>query len=164
MKLEILVVGILSISILLSAGCLNKESTGEAEIVLSMKEFIGIMNNYSRDINNATKYEYYNITPLDEGDIVIIKDEIHNLTYNSTYNYTEIFCVSDLDNPFPVYGDITKIFLGGDKIEVTLHIIRDVFPYSSDPSWTVSIETIEEGWNSAGHFFTPVSSDAVKKV
>ncbi|HEC76461.1 MAG TPA: hypothetical protein ENI33_04290 [Thermoplasmatales archaeon] len=163
MKLEILVAGILSISILLSAGCLNKESTGEAGIILSMKEFISIMNNYSRDINNATKYEYYNITPLNDGDTVVIKDEIHNLTYNSTYNYTEIFCISDLDNPFPVSGNLTKFFSDGDKIEVILHIIRDVFPFPSDPSWTVSIETIEEGWSLSGHFFTPVSSDAVKK-
>lgn len=163
MKLGIFVVGILGILILMGAGCLNKEP-GEEGIILSMKEFIGIMNNYSREIINTTKYEYYNITPLNEGDVVLIKDEIHNLTYNSTYNYTEIICISDLENPFPVYGNITKMFSTGDKIEVTLHIIRDVFPFPSDPSWTISIETIEEGWNSVGHYFTPVSSDAIKKA
>lgn len=164
MKLGILVAGILGISILLNAGCLNKESAVEGGIIFSMKEFIGMMNNYSREIINTTKYEYYNITPVNEGDIVLIKDEIYNLTYNSTYNYTEMFCISDLENPFPVYGNMTKIFSAGDKIEVTLHVIRDTFPFPSDPSWTVSIETIEEGWNSMTHYFTPVSSDAVKKA
>ncbi|MCD6481839.1 MAG: hypothetical protein J7L31_06180 [Thermoplasmata archaeon] len=145
---------------LISVGCVEEK---EAK-TFSMGEFIQIVSNYNRTILNQTKEVFYNFSSLNDNDEVIIEDVIHNLTYDSENNYTALYCITDLNNSLPFSGNITDKFQEGDHIKIDLHIVRDTFPYPYDQTWTISIQTIEEGWDRGIHTFIPISSDSITKI
>jgi len=167
MKKNIFVIGVLFFSLLLNSGCLKEKvdnATGTSEMIVTMKEFEAFMDNSSMSTNNATKYEYFNLTQADAGDIVILRDEIDSVSYNSTYNYTRITFITDLNHSMPFGGDLTQKFAKGDNVEVEFHVVTDVFTDPNNPSWTVSLETIKELWDSFQHRFTIISPDVIQKV
>jgi len=157
MKRNVAIIAILGFVLLLNTGCVTEKKA----IVMSMSEF---MNDYNMSIDNATKHLYYYFNSLDDGDELIIKDEIYNITYNATRNYTGIVCVTEKNNTFPIQGDITDEFKSGDTIEIDVHIINDTFPHPYDPTWTISIETLKEGWNKTSHQFEYVPREFIKKL
>lgn len=167
MKKSFFVIATLLFLMLANSGCLKEEKAGTAtgtEINVSMKGFEDFMGNYSMDTDNATKHDYFNLTQGDVGDVVILRDEIDNISYNSSYNYTRITFVTDLNHSMPFKGDITQKFAKGDNLEIKFHVITDVFSDPNNPSWTVSIETLQELWNTTEHRFDIMSPDVIKKV
>ena len=161
----VIVTAVLLFLTLANSGCLKDEkaATGK-EINVSMKGFEDFMGNYSTNTDNATKHDYFNLTQGDEGDVVILRDEIANISYNGMYNYTGVTFVTDLNHSMPFGGDITQKFAKGDNVEIKFHVITDIFPDPNNPSWTVSIETLQELWNTTRHSFDIISPDVIKKV
>ncbi len=159
-KIKLVATLFLVMALAISSGCV-KESKAKT---FSMGEFMEIVANYNRTIINETKEVFYNFSSLDDNDEVIIDDVIHNTTYYPENNFTSIYCITDLNNSLPFSGNLTNKFHEGDHIRITLHIVRDTFPYPYDQTWTISIQTIEEGWDNNMHTFIPISSDTIKKV
>lgn len=157
MKRKVFIIAILSFSLFLNLGCVTERKA----IVMSMSEF---MKDYNMTADNDTKYLYYYFDSLEDGDELIIKDTIYNLTYHYAQNYTDIRCVTEINSTFPIQGDITNKFESGDSIEIDVHIIKDVFPHPYDPTWTISIETIKEGWDTTLHQFILLPQEFIKKV
>ncbi len=149
-------------------GCMtHAEPEEETEsMTMTMEEFVDILSNSTTSIDNATKCEYVNLTSGDSGDIIILRDQIRILSYNSSYNYTRMAFVSDLNNSHYLFigGDLTKNFADGDNVEIKFHVMTDVFADPNNPSWTVSVKTIEEMWDTTIHRFTSIPPDIVKKV
>ena len=148
--------------ILLNSGCL--EETSGVERVMSVKQFVDFMDNSTMETANSTKYEYLNLTQADSGDTILIKDEIHNITYDPTGDITRMLFMSDMEHSLPIGGDLTNDFAGGDNVEIRFHVFRDVFADPNDPSWTVSVETIKEIWDTATHSFTIIPGNTVSKA
>jgi len=148
--------------ILLNSGCL-KEGTG-VERIMSVKEFVNFMGNSTMSTDNATKYEYLTLPQADNGDTILIKDKIHNFTYDPAGDITRMLFISDLEHSFPISGDLTNDFAEGDNVEIRFHVFTDVFADPNDPSWTVSVETIKEIWDTTTHSFTIIPSDVVSKA
>lgn len=161
MKKSILIIAVFLV-LLLNSGCLNKEAGTEK--VVSVKGFVDLMGNSTMDTNNATKYEYLNLTQVDSGDTILIEDKIHNFTYNSTGDITRMLFISDLNHSLPIRGDLTQDFSEGDNVEIRFHVFRDVFADPNDPTWTVSIETLKEIWDTTAHRYTFIPRDLVKKA
>jgi len=159
-KIKVFSAIILMIALAFSSGCV-KESKAKT---FSMDEFIKIVSNYNRTILNQTKKVFYNFSSLNDNDKVIIEDVVHNATYNPQNNFTSIYCITDLNNSLPFSGNLTDKFHEGDHVKISLHIIRDTFPYPYDQTWTISIQTIKEGWDMSKHTFIPISSDTIERV
>jgi len=167
MKKNVFVIAILLFLLLLNSGCLKDKTTtetGASELIVTMRGFENFMDNSSMGTNNATKYEYFNLTQADAGDIVILRDEISNVSYNATYNYTRVTFVTDLNHSMPFGGDLTQKFAAGDNVEVKFHVVNDVFTDPNNPSWTVVLETVKELWDSFNHRFTIIDPDLIQKV
>ncbi|RLF45289.1 MAG: hypothetical protein DRN29_06995 [Thermoplasmata archaeon] len=159
MKRNVAIIAILGFVLLLNTGCVTEKKA----IVMSMDDF---WSEYNWSIDNKTKYVYYNFSNLEDGDEVIIKDEIYNMTYHDVQNgnYTEIRCVTQKNATFRVQGDITGKFKSGDIIEIDIHIMKDVFDYPNYPPWKISIEWIKEGWDATNKLPIPVPQKFIKKV
>ncbi len=162
MKKSIFIIAIICSAILLNTGCLKEEAGTEK--VVKANEFVNIMNNSTTSTDNTTKYEYFNLTMVDAGDTIVIKDKIHNLTYDSANNWTKVVFNTDLNHSLPVSGDLTQKFASGDTVKITFHVVTDVFADPNNPSWTVSVETLKEIWNTTTHRFTIIPNELVKKV
>ncbi len=164
MKINVIFVALLFLALAVSSGCIEKSGTKTNVETFSAGEFLQLIGEYNRTIVNETKHVFYNFTSLKDGEEVLVKDTIHNLTYHPNNDYTSIYFITDLNSSLPFSGDLTQKFSVGDKVEIDLHIIREVFGYPSDPTWTISLQTIEEGWDKTNYSYTPFSSSALKKV
>ncbi len=160
MKLNIILALGLSLIVVLSTGCLEGgESKAET---MTLGE---LMNDYDANMDNDTKKFTNMLKSLDEGDTVIIKDKINNMTYIDYYDYTPVEFTSLLGVPFPIEGDITDRFEIGDNVEIKLHIVNVTYTEQVEEEiWTVEQETFKEGWDWENDTFMPIPQEYVKLV
>ena len=160
MKLNIILALGWLLIVVLSTGCLEGgESKAET---MTLGE---LMNDYDGNMDNDTKKFTNMLKSLDEGDTLIIRDKINNMTYMDYHDYTPIEFASLLGVPFPIEGDITDRFEIGDNVELKLHIVRVIYTEQVDGEiWTIEQETFREGWDWENDTFIPIPQEYVKLV
>lgn len=145
---------ILLISAFLVFGCVERRT-----IRMSLNELI---NDSEKIVYNESLYYYYGYKSLEEGDILIIEDNISGKV--SYENITFISFVS-----FPEYGiyfdsNLTDL-KEGDHVEIKLHIKKDHFKKVINSSiWTYELEVFEEGWDFEQHTSIPFSASSIKRI
>lgn len=140
-------------------GCV--ENKQDAPVIMTFGELI---NDYKSTYNWEASYRTENFTSLKEGDILILRDQIHNLTYRSDENITSIEFSSStgLDNFFSIQGNITGSFRPGDIVDIHLHIIKVTFRHiENERSLTIERETFQEGYDTTTNTYIPVPSQYI---
>jgi len=119
------------------------------------KTFTMSMDEVLRDMEyqqNETTHTYYmGFKTLDKGDILIIKDKIWNMTYNSQYDATVVLFSSN--NSYPLYfsSNLMNKFHNGEAVKIKLHITEDdKFNYYGQ-ILQGNFEYFEEGWDMNNH-------------
>jgi len=136
-------------------GCVENES--ETPIVMTFGELI---DDYKSTYNWEAAYQTDNFTSLKDGDLLILRDQIYNLTYQVDENttYIEFNSSTGLDNFFPIQGNITDSFSIGDIVEIRLHVIKVIFSTldTTDRLVTIERETFKEYWDASNNTSIPV--------
>ncbi len=146
--------GCLLLLVFCHCGCV--ENGQDEPIVMTFGELI---NDYKSAYNWEAAYRIENFSSLKEGDTLILRDQIHNITYLASENITQIEFNSSigLDNFFPIQGNITGSFSVGDIVEIRLHIIKVTFSQIEDErSVTIERETYKEGYDTNTNTYIPV--------
>jgi len=139
---------------LLLAGCVGNSAK---TFTMSMNEVL-----QDREVNVTSTSYYSGFKTLDAGDILIIKDKIWNITYNSQYDATMVLFVSNMSQGLIFKGNITKKFHDGQDVKVKLHIIEDKFPYTyNGKTWNIDVEYYKEGWDMTNHTAKYLPSDII---
>lgn len=149
-----LMIGCFLFLVFCHCGCVENEP--DEPIVMTFGELI---NDYKSTYNWEAAYRIENFTSLKPGDTLILQDKIHNLTYLTDENITQIEFNSStgLDNFFPIQGDITGSFNKGDSVEIRLHIIKVTFnKMENERSVTIERETFKEGYDTTTNTYIPV--------
>ncbi len=148
--------GVCIFLIILNCGCI--ENDRDEPIVMTFGELI---DDFQNTYNWEAAYRTENFTSLTDGDNLIIRDQIYNITYREDEDFTEIEFNSSagLENFFPIAGNITDRFKVGDTVEIHLHIIKVTFTTTeNNRTITNEIETFEEGWDTDSNEYVPVPS------
>ena len=134
--------------IFLFVGCIGSKNKANT-VTMDMNE---VMHDMEMKIDNSSHYYYNGFKSLNPGDILIIKDEIENLSYSPQYNATMIIFYSNNSRGLFFEGDLENKFHIGDSVKIKLHIIEDKFEYPyQGVMWTIDFERYKEGWNSESH-------------
>ena len=105
-----------------------------------------------REVNMTGQTYYSGFKTLNDGDILIIKDKIWNMTYNGQYDATMVLFSSNNSQGLIFAGNITDKFHDGENVKVKLHIIEDKFDYSyQGQTWKIDVEYYKEGWDMTNH-------------
>ena len=118
-----------------------------------------LIDDYKSTYNWAAAYQTENFTSLKEGDIIILRDQISNLTYqvDEDATYIEFNSSTGLGNSFPIQGNITESFRIGDIVEIRLHVIKVIFStLDNDRMVTIERETFKEYWDASNNTYIPV--------
>ncbi|MEM2935394.1 MAG: hypothetical protein QXF32_03425 [Candidatus Thermoplasmatota archaeon] len=145
---------VLLISAFLISGCVERKT-----IRMNMNELI---NDAEKEVYNESLYYYYGYKSLEEGDILIIEDNISGKM--SQENVTFISFVSSPE--YGIYFDSNLTDLKeGDHVEIKLHIKKDNFKKAINSSiWTYELEVFEEGWDFEQHTPIPISASSIKRI
>ena len=145
MKRAVLVI-VLAGMLLATAGCLEEDTDETIEATtVTMSEF---WDDYREGRDNETQTAMAILESFDDGDTIIVKDQIHNLTYNALENVTIIRFSSYPSTDVSVEGDITNEFQEGDRVTLTSSIIHVTFTQQlQGESWTFHYETFKDGWD-----------------
>lgn len=138
-----------------------ERDNGDA-VIMTFYEFI---NDYRSNIDNDSRIITYYFQSLDKGDTLIIQDTINTISYNATRGYTSIEFISYPGDTFPIEGDITDEFRGGDTVEITVHIIDVSFNEdhpTTGETWTFNIETFEEEWDSVNKTYKLLPAEYIQ--
>lgn len=142
----------------LNCGCIGNDK--ENVVTMTIEELI---NDYKQSSNNTTKTYSYQLESLDDGDVLIIKDTLNNVLYQEPYQYTLIDFGSAESPPFAIEGNITDKFRNGDDVELKVHIIHVIFVQQLDnETWTIELETFQEGWDSETNTSVPIPQSYLK--
>lgn len=157
MKKEKLVVVLICGVMLFTCGCIqqNDSNTGNT-VIMTAKE-------HSDDKFTDTDWITY-ITifynSLEDGDSLIIRDIISNISYDSdtdtttvTFEWTENGVTSSLTPVFA--GDLTGSFQPGDEANISVKIKHVTFSYED---MNYDLEIYEEQWESQDYFISNVGS------
>ena len=137
------------------AGCVEK---GEKVFIVTMKD---IMDDFEEFKDNDTAFYYYGLKSYKEGDTIIIRDIISEKKLYG--NYTFLHFSSSPSNGFYFDGNLSS-FNEGDKVEIKLHVIKDVFLEEINGKlWKIEIEIFKEGWNFQNHTLVPFPPSVIKK-
>lgn len=140
-------------------GCVENEQN--EPIVMTFEELI---NDYKSTYNWEAAYRIENFTSLTQGDTLILRDQIHTITYLADENITQIEFNSStgLDNFFPIQGNITGAFSIGNSVEIRLHIIKVTFSHlENNQSVTIERETFKEGYDTNTNTYIPVPAEYI---
>lgn len=135
-------------------------------------------NDGNGDLSNATSItlsQFYNdykqsqdrenmtatllLQSFDDGDTVVIEDQLQNLTYNTTERMTVIQFASYPNIYLLIDGDITNEFQAGDTVMLTSEIINTTF---TNQNWTVDYETFAGGWDTENNTQAAFPRDALQ--
>jgi len=102
-------------------------------------------NDYVENVDNTTKVISGNYRFFEDGGKIIIRDTIRESIYGQTsgINYVEF-------KSFPGYpklfdGNISYKFQSGNKVDLTVHILRiSFFEIIDNETWTVELEPFTE--------------------
>ena len=143
------------LTVFVHCGCVENES--ETPIVMTFGELIA---DYKSSYNWEVSYRTENYTSLKDGDQLILRDQIYNLTYQGDNNttYIEFNSSTGLDNFFPIQGNITESFGVGDMVEIRLHVIKVIFskPDTTGRLVTIERETFKEHWDASNNTDIPL--------
>ena len=131
-------------------------------ITMTMEEFI---EGYEQSVENDNKKMSYLHKSLNHGDTLIINDTANDVSYNESSNYTMIDFETLVGTPLTIDGDITDTFKKGDRVELTLQIIKVIFTKQyvyTDEIWTFEQETFKEGWDSKNSIFIPIPQEYIR--
>lgn len=139
-KIYFFIAGLTCISLCIS-GCLTNN---DEEVKMTLREFVDDFVEY---LDNESKIYYGGYKTFDDGDTIIIRDNITQIKYNGNESWINLESIED--GGFPVEGDIRFTVRQGDRVEITLHIIEVNFTSYEfeDEQVLVHLETIQEGWN-----------------
>ena len=127
---------------------------------MSFSEFWG---DYAQSMDNETLTAITYLKSFDDGDNVVIKDELQALSYNATHDYTVIQFSSFSQRGLTIEGDITGDFQTGDSVTLTSEIINATFTYSfQGENWTICYETFAGGWNTDTNEQKPFAQEALQ--
>lgn len=143
MKKIILVMSIVSLMLMiLISGC----STTGKTFTMTAKE----LNDNAKFVNSNKTFSIL-YTSYEDGDTLIIKDTISDVTYNQTFNVTGISIMggSDSIRGFAFQGNITDLYKNGDKVKITVHIKHVTFLYNGK---NYDMEIFAEEWESQDYF------------
>ncbi|RLF31368.1 MAG: hypothetical protein DRN21_04660 [Thermoplasmata archaeon] len=137
-----------------SCGCLERGT--QAGTVMTMNEFL---QDYTESRDNTTKTFVYELKSLDDGDTLIIRDTLFNLSFNGEKNYTLVLFSSVENQAFAVEGDITGSYEKNDAVELTFHIIKVNFQFQG---WNITYETFKEGWDTNSNNTVPFPQTVIR--
>jgi hypothetical protein len=145
MKRAVLVL-VLTGMVLATAGCLDEDTDEASEAtMMTMNAF---WDDYQEGRDNETQTAMAVLESFDDGDTIIIKDQINSLTYNYSENVTTIRFSSYPSTDVSVQGNITDEFQEGDRVTLTSSIIHVTFLQQlQGESWTFHYETFKDGWD-----------------
>jgi len=126
----------------------DNDDGGDDTSNISGLTFSEFWNDYSQSVDNQTMTAITYLESFDEGDTVTITDQLQQLSYNATNDYTVVQFASLQQRALTVEGDITGEFQTGDTVTLTSGIINATFNYQmQDKNWTIHYETFEDGWD-----------------
>lgn len=137
---------VLACIMMTTAGCLEGDNDGASEAnTMTMSAF---WDDYREGRDNETQTAIAVLESFDDGDAIIIRDQLHSLTYNASENVTLIQFTSHPSTDLTIRGDITERFQEGDTVMLTSEIIHVTFPQQlQGESWTFHYETFKHGWD-----------------
>ncbi|MGC9308601.1 MAG: hypothetical protein ACP5FL_07480 [Thermoplasmatota archaeon] len=157
MKRAIFVV-LLVYALTATAGCLDGIEQKSDSQTMTINE---IMDNYKDTVDNDSNTVTSWLVTLDEGDAVIIRDEVHALSTHEKTNvsWTDVTFSSFINFSLPIDGNISGEFEPGDMVELRLHITNVTFTRwnpDTNETWTFNFETFKEGWDNEQHRMSPI--------
>ncbi len=145
---------ILLVTSFLIFGCVERKT-----IKMSMNELI---NDSEKKVYNESFYYYYGYKSLEEGDILIIDDNISGIILQE--NTTFISFESSPEYGIYFNANLTDL-KEGEHVEVELHIKKDRFKKAiNNTIWEYDLEVFEEGWDFSQHSPLPISASAIKRI
>ncbi|MDD3492142.1 MAG: hypothetical protein PHU95_04055 [Candidatus Thermoplasmatota archaeon] len=165
MKRDVLV-SVVVCCLITFAGCLEDGGTHgnqDASTVTSMtfKEFMDDFDT-SRDDENLIASVH--LKSFDEGDTVIIEDQLTNLIYNPSVDTTSMtFASYQRLDAMAVEGDITDEFSVGDTVVITSEIVNYSYTYQWEGrNYTVYYEWFADGWDTDKETEVPLPREVLK--
>ena len=144
-----------------TAGCLegDNDEAGEAT-TMKMSAF---WDDYREGRDNETQTAMAVLESFDDGDIVVIEDQLHSVTYNAFENVTVIQFASHPSTDVTITGNITSEFQAGDTVTLTSEIIHATFTQQlQGERWTFHYETFKDGWDTDTNSRAPFPQMALK--
>ncbi|MFO8132870.1 MAG: hypothetical protein R6U10_02895 [Thermoplasmatota archaeon] len=130
---------------------------------ISGMTFSEFWDDYSQSVDNQTMTAITYLESFDEGDTVTITDQLQNLSYNATNDYTIVQFASLQQRALTIEGDITDEYQAGDIVILTSDIINATFNYQmQDKNWTIHYETFEDGWDTENNRQTTFPQEALQ--
>jgi hypothetical protein len=125
--------------------------------------FSEFWTDYDQSLDNDTLTATTYLKSFDDGDTVVIEDQLQNLTYNATQDMTIIQFSSYPQRGLTIEGDITGDFQVGDTVTLTSEIINATFTYDfQGENWTIHYETFAGGWDTETNQQAPFPRDAIQ--
>ncbi|RLF52936.1 MAG: hypothetical protein DRN11_00355 [Thermoplasmata archaeon] len=135
------------------AGCTEKEKA----VVMNLKE---LSEDVETETNNETHYFFSGFKSLDDGDTLIIEDEIYQKQI--VQNYTLLLFASMPSSGFYFDGNLTD-FNVGDKVRIKLHIgVDHLQQFDGQNVWTIEWEVLKEGWDFEKHSWKPLPTNVIQ--
>ncbi|MGC9308628.1 MAG: hypothetical protein ACP5FL_07625 [Thermoplasmatota archaeon] len=156
-----IVASFLVCALIATAGCLDDGDT-EADATMTMQE---VSDDFSQSIDQGNMTMTVFLKSLDEGDTLLIKDTIANITYNEQNESTAVSFASTSSSSAQLRfeGDITDEFSSGDTVAVTTGIINVTMTQQSQQGQvTYHYETFEEGWDAANNKSVPFPRSTIE--
>ena len=155
-----IVTSFLVCALIATAGCLDDGDT-EADATMSVAE-IGSNYHFGHDQANGTVTFW--ISSVDDGDTLVIKDTIANITYDEQNDTSTVMFTSNKSNTFTFEGNISDEFSPGDTVAVITHIINVTMERSGQGGQTVTYyyETFKEGWDAANETTVPFPRSTIE--
>lgn len=168
------IVALLLVFVLVAtAGCLEGGDEGDTGggtgiKTVTMKGFFEIMQNQSVTNDTEAKYIYGDLPSVEENDTLVIADTVQQVAPRPSYNITQFKFASEPNASLYVEGNQSGVYAAGDDVEITFHIIEDVFQHPDQinkTGWQISIEVVQEIWSQTQHRYSPtMPADAIEKA
>ena len=148
------------VGIMFNCGCLE-DNTGDIP-VMTMRENV---NDYVEKTDNSTKIISGDYKSLNDGDKIIIRDNVYKSIYDQTAGVTYVEFESFIGYPLAFEGDISYKFQPGGMVDLTVHILTVSFPEIIDNEvWTVTLETFKEGWDTTDNSLVTIPQKYLTKT
>ncbi len=151
------------LAVVATAGCLEDDN-GDTGGMTETMTFLEFNQDYNSTRDNQTQTMVMYLRSLDEGDTVVIRDKLQNLTYRDQGNESmTLIQFSSYPRQYQaVQGNITDDFQAGDNVTLTSPIINTTFTYPMQgQNWTIHYETFKNGWDTQNNTQTPFPPEAI---
>ena len=164
LKLSLLVAFVTITPIILVCGCM--QNTNKTVVMNAQQLYDDII------VENKENSYLFDYKSLEEGDTLIIRDVISNISYNKEYNATRVtFTYGKNQTYSPAFeGNLTGLLMVGDLVEIKVHIKHVKFEYNNK---LYDLEVYSEQWVDEEYFKThfapfggvkPLPAKCIRKV